>query len=149
MDVDGNGELSSSEIRKWYDYYGHLSLESPRGVLDAPTTAAALEAARHIGRGAAPTLVYVANSIEHGAQSIPYSIVCALEPNLPPRLGPFLPPGVDYLADDEILLTDWKDSPLRGLKPGEILSLKYFKPELQEGQFVEVEAKLKLRGYLP
>jgi ABC-type lipoprotein release transport system permease subunit len=149
IDIDGNGELTSKEIRKWYDNYGHLSLESPRGIIDAPTTAAVLEASRHIGRGAAPTLVYVANSIEHGKESIPYSIVCALEPNLPPRLGPFLPPGVENLADDEIVLTDWKESPLLGLKPGEAVTLKYFKPELQDGKFVEVEAKFKLRGYLP
>src|SRR5262245_60146916 len=149
IDEDGDGTLSTREIRKWYTYYGHLSLESPRGIIDAPTTVAAVEAARHIGRAAAPTLVYVANAIEHGTQSIPYSIVAALEPNLPPRLGPYLPPGIDNLADDEIVLTDWKESPLLGLKPGATITLKYFKPELQEGRFVEEEAKFKLRGYLP
>ena len=57
-------------------------------------------------------LVYLANTIAAGDKEIPYSVVAALDPSLKPPLGPFLPPGVKQLADDEIVLADWKDSPL-------------------------------------
>ena len=46
---------------------------------------------------AAPTLVYLANTIAANGDEIPYSIVAALDPAEKPPLGPFLPPGVESL----------------------------------------------------
>ncbi|MHB8736934.1 MAG: FtsX-like permease family protein, partial [Terriglobales bacterium] len=54
-------------------------------------------------------------------------MVAALDPTLPPPLGPFLPAGVKQLADDEIVLADWKDSPLPRTV-GEKVTLRYFPP---------------------
>ena len=53
---------------------------------------------------------------------MPYVVVAALDPAAAPPLGPFLPPGVSALKDDEIVLVDWKDSPLTA-KPGDAITL--------------------------
>ena len=37
----------------------------------------------------------------------------ALEPGLAPPLGPFLPEGVKKLDENEIVLADWADSPIK------------------------------------
>src|SRR5207249_5665381 len=102
------------------DYYrrrGYVSLESRSLLIEPAVERTALEVAKEIGLPAAPTLVYLANSISDGKQSIPYSIVAALDPQLPPPLGPFLPASEKPLADDEILLAEWPQSPLAAM-PG-------------------------------
>src|SRR5262249_50065218 len=93
------------------------------------------------------TLVYLANSISDGAHEIPYSVVAALEPTLPPPLGPFLPPGVGQLQDDEIVLADWDESPLR-VQPGATITLTYYKPE-EEGRLPKVAATFQFKGFIP
>jgi ABC-type lipoprotein release transport system permease subunit len=126
---------------------GYLSLESRQLLLEPAVVAAAQEAAEQVGLQTAPTLVYLANSIADASGEIPYSVVAALDPDLEPPLGPFLPPGVKSLADDEIVLVDWKESPLKA-RPGAAITLKYFKPE-DEGRLPEVSATFKLKGVIP
>jgi len=123
----------------------------PDALLMDDTTAATIEAAcddanpplRH-----ERTLVYLVNSIRHGDAEIPYSIVAALNPSATPPLGPYLPPGVAELKDNEIALVDWAESPLRGLKPGVELVLTYYHPEIEGEGKVETRT-LIFRGYVP
>ncbi len=132
-------------------YYRHnrpyLSLESPRLMLPSGLGDAAIAAAKECGLRAAPGLVYLANGISDGKRSIPYSIVAALEPGEGPPLGPFLPRGVDRLADDQIVLVDWDKSPLNA-KPGDPITLSYFAPE-HAGEPRELTATFRLAGYIP
>ena len=107
------GILTREAVVAYYQKRGYLSLESKQMLLEPAVVNAAMKAAKECKMTAAPTLVYLANRISSGDQEIPYSVVAALNPNLPPPLGPFLPAGVKQLQDNEILLTEWKDSPLR------------------------------------
>ena len=112
----------------------YVSVESESLVLDGPTVAAVERAATKLGLRAERTFVYLANEIAIGDKAIPYSVVCATNVAAPAPLGPFLPPGVSSLADDEIVLADWTESPLKGAKPGEMVTLTYLKPELEGGE---------------
>ena len=126
----------------------YVAVESRQTLLE-PAVADAVQRAA-AGLRAAPTLVYLANSIAApGNESIPYSVVAALDPTQPAPLGPFLPPGVDSLKDDEIVLTDWPDSPLRATRDGTPITLTYFNPELKDGKQTEETATFKLRGFVP
>ncbi|HEV3262520.1 MAG TPA: FtsX-like permease family protein [Gemmataceae bacterium] len=149
---------------------GYLSLQSRQMFLEPAIAEAAQAAAEQAGLLAAPTLVYLANSIADETQEIraisaalgpdpltalrlaaenriPYSVVAALDPALKPPLGPFLPPGAHDLKDDEIVLADWKESPLQA-QPGDRITLTYFPPE-EEGTFQEKTATFRLKGKVP
>lgn len=140
--------LERSRVADFYrSHHPYLSLESRQMLLEPAVADAAAAAAKEAGLRAAPTLVYLANSISDGRQEIPYSIVAALDPGLPPPLGPFLPPGMDHLEKGEIVLADWHDSPLQ-LQPGQEIRLRYFEPE-QEGRLEEKTATFRFRGTVP
>jgi putative ABC transport system permease protein len=137
--------VEPSRVTAFYrSQHNYLSLESRQMLLESAVAEAAAAAAKESGLIAAPTLVYLANTISDGKQEIPYSIVAALDPALPAPLGPFLPPGVDRLQDGEIILADWKDSPLK-VEPGQSITLRYFEPE-QEGRLQERTATFRFRG---
>jgi ABC-type antimicrobial peptide transport system permease subunit len=125
----------------------YLSLESRQLLLEPAVADAALRAAKESGLRAVPTLVYLANTIAANGAEIPYSVVAALDPAEKSPLGPFLPPGVESLKDDEIVLADWKESPLQ-VKPGDEVTLKYFEP-VEGGQLREKEARFRLAGLVP
>jgi ABC-type lipoprotein release transport system permease subunit len=133
------------------DFYhrqrNYLSLESRNLFLDDATADAASRAAEAAGLQAAPTLVYLANTIDAGGREIPYSVVAALRPELPAPLGPFLPPGVKSLADDQIVLADWKESPLPR-DEGEKVTLKFY-PPVHHGDPKEESATFRLAGFVP
>jgi ABC-type lipoprotein release transport system permease subunit len=140
--------LERSDVTAFYrTHHNYLSLESRQMLLEPAVAEAAMAAAREVGLQAAPTLVYLANRISDGKEEIPYSIVAALDPALPFPLGPFLPHGLDHLANGEILLADWKDSPLK-VEPGQAIQLSYFEPE-QEGRLQEKTATFRFRGFVP
>jgi ABC-type lipoprotein release transport system permease subunit len=137
--------LGPRRVRKWPnplpEYY---SLESKQIFLGPATQRAAEEA----GLKAAPTLVYLVNTIASGKRQSPYAIVAALDPALPPPLGPFLTSGMKELADNEILLARWEGSPLADVKPGDDVTLTYFEPR-EEGSLREETVTLKLAGTVP
>jgi putative ABC transport system permease protein len=156
-DRNHDGVLTVHEVSDFlHKERGYIDLESRDMLLSPPVADAALAAARDTGLTAAPTLVYLANGISDGKNSIPYSVVAALDPGLPPPLGPFLPPGVEELKDDQIVLADWKESPLH-TKPGDRITLTYFKPEDQDqpptpgggGELREQSATFTLAGLIP
>ena len=125
--------LEASEIEAAFQReHPYISVESTQLLLEPFLARAIVQASEKVKLRAAPTLVYLANSIRDPTQSdprlaIPYSIVAALDPTLEPPLGPFLPPGVKELADDQIVLVDWKGSPLHS-RPGTKVELTYFPP---------------------
>ncbi len=139
--------------QKILDYYEkqhpYLSLESRQLILTPGVAQAALEAAKAANLRAAPTLAYMAKTISDGKAAIPYSVVVALDPSLPPPLGRFLPAGAAELHSDQILLAGWPDSPLKDAKPGTKLTLTYFEPESHNGAFVEKTAEFTLAGRVP
>ncbi|MFO0849124.1 MAG: ABC transporter permease [Gemmataceae bacterium] len=138
----------------------YVSVESERLMLAPAEVSAVEKAAAAINATSRRTFSYMANAISAGSEMlpnsdpgtgkklIPYSVVAALDPAAPPPLGPFLPPGADRIADDEIVLLDWPESPLKGLKPGDPVTLTYFKPET-DAQIEETSATFRLKGYVP
>ena len=126
----------------------YLSVESEEMVLSAGMVDATKKAAAKLGLRAEETIVYVADTLAHGDKGIPYPIIAGLNPAASSPLGPFLPQGVNELADNEIVLVEWTDSPLEGLKPGERLTMTYFNPDI-EGEGKVETADLTLRGSIP
>jgi ABC-type lipoprotein release transport system permease subunit len=123
-----NADLTKKELSEYLaKRHGYISLDSNEIFLSPAVERTALEAAADLQMRAAPTLVYLANTISDGHHSIPYSIVAALDPGLAPPLGPFLPKDGGPLKDDEIVLTDWKDAGLAA-KPGDQIQVRYFDP---------------------
>ena len=138
----------------------YLSVESEQLVLNPATARAVTDAAKALGVRCEPTLSYLANTIALGEAPIlgrdvgtgrkflPYSVIAAVNPSAAAPLGPFLSPGVPDLADDEIILADWPESPLRGLPAGSVITVAYFKPEM-EAAAEETFVRFRLRGYVP
>src|SRR4029079_6023306 len=63
------------ELVDYYRRRGIVTLTSRQLMIEPDVQRAALDAAKEMGVRALPTLVYLANSIGHGEQSIPYSVV--------------------------------------------------------------------------
>lgn len=146
-DGDGDKKITRDELLTYLRGRGSLAVESANLFVPAVAEHAAAEAARGLGLRFAPTISYLANSISDGTNDIPYSVIAALDALQPAPLGPFLPPGAPPLADDEIILADWAESPLTA-KPGDAITVRYFKPE-SEGSPVEATATFRLRGKVP
>ena len=119
----------------------YISVESRRLLLEPAAVDAARRAAEERRWPAASTFVYLANSIAANGADIPYSVVAGVEP-----AGPLNPVGVPF-DDDEIVLADWKESPLK-VRPGDTVTLTYFKPEV-EGRIEEANHTFRLRGLVP
>jgi ABC-type antimicrobial peptide transport system permease subunit len=146
--ADNDGVITRQAVEKFYrEHRDYVSLESRQMVLEPAVGDAALKAAQDAGLRAAPTLVYLANTISAKGTEIPYAIVAALDPAEKPPLGPFLPADAGPLKDDGIILADWKESPLK-VKPGDEVTLKYFEP-VEGGQLRESEATFRLAGLVP
>jgi ABC-type lipoprotein release transport system permease subunit len=128
--------------------HAYVSVEAEQLVLDPAAVEAVGAAARDLGLRAEPTVAYLANWIAAGGKRIPYSVVAGLNPNAAAPLGPFLPPGVTAVRDDEIVLADWDDSPLKDVPAGSPVTLTFFKPELEAGA-EEMTARFHLAGHVP
>lgn len=126
----------------------YVSLETDRLLLEPTVLDAAESSAKELGLRTARTTAYLAIDIAHEKNVIPYSIVAAVEPGAAAPLGPFLPEGVPNIADDEIVLADWPESPLKTAKPGDTIRLKFFAPDVESGERT-ITADFKLRGYIP
>ena len=151
---------SDSKLRREaFQRTGILSVESDRAILDDATVKAILDSATAIGARAEPTLAYLANGVYPGSEKIVnddrttktpvmgYAIIAAVDPAAPAPLGPFLPPGIANLKDDEIALLDWPDSPLRSLKLDQV-TVSYFLPEM-ETKATEAWTTFKFKGWVP
>jgi putative ABC transport system permease protein len=136
--------------RKQREAKGYISIESDQLVMDEITASAVEKIVTNLGMRAEPTIVYLVNAISDGKAEIPYSIVAGVDPSSTPPLGPFKTEKGVVPGKDEILLLDWPDSPLRGLKDdGSVhLTLTYFNPEV-EGEGKLETRSLIFRGYVP
>lgn len=127
---------------------GYLALESLRMVLRQTDLAAAGDAAAAIGAPVEPTLTYLANSIEVGGRSIPYSTVSALNASAATPLGPLrLVDGSEApaLGSGEIYLNAWAAEALEA-RPGDEVRLTYYLSG-PTGEFRDDgAADFKLRG---
>lgn len=126
----------------------YVSLESDRLLIEPNVIQAAETTARELDLRLARTTAYLAIDITHRSTTIPYSIVAAVEPEADAPIGPFLPKGSAPLKDDEIVLVDWPESPIRDAKPGDTITLKFFAPDVESGETI-VSADFKLRGKIP
>lgn len=171
------GTLQVEQVQKYYRERGMLTVESRQQLLDAQTADVVLAAAKEMKLNAAPTLVYIANSISAGGAEVPYSIVAALDLGLAPPLGPFLPKGIDRLEENDIVLVDWiadglqqtataaaalVPAPFAALVPmaalakkrslpiwpGDPITMTYFHPE-EHGTVPPTTATFRYRGSIP
>ena len=142
------GVLTVQDFIAYYQrQYPYLSVESQQMLLEPAVAAAVTQAAEQTGWRTAPTLIYLADRISNGRQEIPYAVVAALDPAQSPPLGPFLPPGATELKDDEILLVEWKESPLH-VKEGDSVILSYYDPNAH-GKLELQSAPFRVRGLVP
>lgn len=121
----------------------YVSVESRRLILEPAAVEAARKAGAETDCHVAPTFVYLATGIAANGAEIPYSVVAGIDPNDPTSLNPVGQP----FADDEIVLADWKESPLK-VKPGDAVTLTYFQPEV-EGRVEEAKHTFRLKGLEP
>jgi ABC-type antimicrobial peptide transport system permease subunit len=112
-------------------------------ILEPSAVEAARRAAAENNCDFAPTFVYLANGIAANGAEVPYSVVAAIDPNDRTELNPV---GMSF-ADDEIVLVDWKESPLK-VKAGDAVTLSYFKPEI-EGRIEETKTTFHLKAVVP
>jgi ABC-type antimicrobial peptide transport system permease subunit len=121
----------------------YVSVESRRLILESPAIEAAKKAGEETGCHVAPTFVYLANTIAANGAEIPYSVVAGVDPK---DRAPLNSAGIEF-NDDEIVLVDWKESPLK-VKPGDEVTLTYFKPEV-EGHVEETTHTFRLKAMIP
>jgi putative ABC transport system permease protein len=126
----------------------YVSVECDRLLLEPFVVDAIEKVAQTRNASHTRTTAYLANDIAWGSKAIPYSIVAAVEAGVPAPLGPFLPPGVNAMSDDEIVLADWKESPIRGAEVSQRITLKFFAPDVETGER-SVTAEFKLLGKVP
>lgn len=84
-----------------------------------------------------PVLTYLANAIESGSGSTPYSMVTAAGP-------PFTPEG---MADDEILLNSWLAEDLSA-RPGDLVSVLSYRVDTG-ARLVEETHRFRVRAIVP
>lgn len=155
------GDTFDSKLRQdTFAKQGYVLVESDNSILDAATVAAVEDAAKRIGVRSERTLSYLANAVYKGNEKIAnddketktpmmgYAIVSVVDTTAPAPLGPFLPPGLTDLADDEIALLDWPESPLPRLQKGDPVTVAFFKPEM-EASVQEEWRTFKFAGYVP
>jgi ABC-type lipoprotein release transport system permease subunit len=146
--ASADGVLAREQFVEFYrKHHNYLSLESRQMLLEPAVEYAAATAAEQNHLRAAPTLVYLANWIASERtpeESVPYSVIAALDTSAAPPLGPFF---TGRLGDDEIILAGWSESPLHP-QPGDPIRLTFFAPE-RHGSLAENSATFRFRGVVP
>jgi ABC-type lipoprotein release transport system permease subunit len=147
MDTDHDKVLTRAEVLVYFQKErGYLSLESRQFLLEPAVADAALAAARDLHLTAAPTIVYLADSLASmGGHQTAYALVAALDPSSPQPLGPYLPPGVQQAKDDEIIVVQ-TEKPLLPVRPGDPIQMSYYDPDDQD---LLLKKEFRLRGLLP
>ena len=97
-----------------------ITLEQDSKVISASLENAATETGKAEGLRPMPILSYLANSINAGERSLPYSLVTGLDQSTLEQLAPGLPG-----SRDEIILNEWAAGEL-GAHAGDPVSLDYY-----------------------
>ncbi len=128
-------------LRRGDDYF---ALESTRFVLQEDEVERAQSLARDQGLVAQPVLTYLANSLEVGERSVPYSTVSALDPGLLGGLQLVNGAPATGLEPGEILLDEWTAAQLAA-EVGDAVDLAYY--EVAPGEeLLSRRASFRLRG---
>lgn len=98
-----------------------ISIESAGKIINEHVATAATQAAQSLSLRTTPVLSYLANSIDDGERSTPYSLVTALDDDTLARLAK--PSGAT--KQPPIILNDWTAHDLNA-KPGDTVSLDYY-----------------------
>jgi ABC-type lipoprotein release transport system permease subunit len=123
--------------------HGYLSLESNQLFVEPAVVTAAEKTAAQLGWRAAPTLVYLVDTLSDGQHETPYAVVAALDPTAQPPLGPF---NKGPLVDNQIVVARWPGSPLE-FAPKQAVTLKYYLPD-DAAQLELAQTKLEFAGWV-
>lgn len=141
-EIDPAMKLTRPGLLAWYKKHrNHLTLESKQFYVSPEIAESANTAAQVVKMQTNPILVHLANRIQLGDKELAYSVVAGV--GGPIGSGPQVvtPPG-----DDQALLLDFPDSPLRGSLSRDLV-LDYF-PAEHTGEPKERKTTLKLAGLL-
>ena len=97
-----------------------ISVESAGKIINEHVATAVTQAAQSLSLRTVPVLSYLANSINDGDRSTPYSLVTALDDETLAKLG-----RVQASKNPPIILNDWTARDLNA-KPGDTVSLDYY-----------------------
>lgn len=114
----------------------HFELSTRRIFLDPAVTQVALSTNSPTAPPT-PLLTYLVNSISHGDQLAPYSMVTAVG-------APYTPAD---LKDDEIVLNEWLAEDL-GVKPGDSVNLAYYRVDAGT-RLIEHTNSFRVRSIVP
>ena len=104
------------------DYREVLSIESSSRIINEHVTAAVDKAAQALSLRTMPVLSYLANSINSGERSTPYSLVTAVGDETFAELATVSPQASTL---PPIIINDWTARDLNA-KPGDTISLEYY-----------------------
>jgi putative ABC transport system permease protein len=121
-----------------------LSLESTSKIINEHVAAAAGQAAKSLSLRTVPVLSYLANSINSGGRSTPYSLVTALDEETLAKLAPSQTQASQH---PPIILNDWTARDLNA-KPGDTVSLEYYL-WLENGRLETKKADFQLTAVVP
>lgn len=120
-----------------------ISLESSSKIINDHVTTAARDAAHALSLRTVPVLSYLANSINSGDRSIPYSLLTAVDDETLAKVGP-LPQGSQH---PPIILNEWAARDLKA-KPGDTVSLDYYLWR-EDGRLETKKADFTLASVVP
>jgi ABC-type lipoprotein release transport system permease subunit len=122
----------------------YINITSERMLLPEAVVVAAMKTFE--SQGAQPALTYLANTLTHGKQKVPYSTVTGVDRSM--ALGPW-PAADGDLADDEMVLNCWAADALQA-NIGDEIALTYYEPESTHGELVEPEpVTFRVRAIVP
>ena len=121
-----------------------ISLESTSKIINEHVATAAGEAAKSLSLRTSPVLSYLANGINSGERSTPYSLVTALDDETLAKLAPSQAQSSQHPS---IILNDWTARDLNA-KPGDTVSLEYYL-WLENGRLETKKADFQLAAVVP
>jgi len=121
-----------------------ISIESAGKIINEHVATAATQAAQSLSLRTVPVLSYLANSINDGDRSTPYSLVTALDDE---TLAKLAKPSVQATKNPAIILNDWTARDLNA-KPGDTVSLEYY-VWLENGKLETKRADFELTAVVP
>ena len=121
-----------------------ISIESAGKIINEHVAITATQAAQSLSLRTVPVLSYLANSINDGDRSTPYSLVTALDDETLARLAK---PTVQPTKHPAIILNDWTARDLNA-KPGDTVSLEYY-VWIENGRLETKRADFELTAVVP
>jgi ABC-type antimicrobial peptide transport system permease subunit len=121
-----------------------VSLESNSRIINEHVASAANEAAKALSLRTMPVLSYLANSINSGERSTPYSLVTALDDA---TLAQLANTTIQPSQHPPIILNDWTARDLNA-KPGDVVSLEYYLWH-ENGRLETKKADFQLAAVVP